>query len=77
MNIVEYKVKDLEGLHALPATALIEKLNTLECQITASFNGSLVNAKSPFGLIALGAKYGDTINFIAEGIDEERLSHIL
>jgi len=25
----------------------------------------------------LGAKYGDTINFIAEGIDEEMLSDIL
>ena len=77
MNIVEYKVKELEGLHALPATALIEKLNKLDCEITASFNGSLVNAKSPFGLIALGAKYGDTINFIAEGIDEEMLSDLL
>ena len=40
---------------------------------TASFNGSMVNAKSPFGLIALGTKYGDVINLIAEGDDEEKL----
>ncbi|MCR5580229.1 MAG: HPr family phosphocarrier protein [Pseudobutyrivibrio sp.] len=73
MKILEYKVNEKEGLHALPATEIIRKLNTLKCDITASFNGSMVNAKSPFGLIALGAKYGDVINLIAEGDDEEKL----
>ena len=57
MKTIYYLITEPEGLHALPATALI--------------------AKSPFGLMALGAHYGDTIVFTAKGPDEEKAQQFL
>ncbi len=71
MKIIEFTVTDQEGLHALPATALIEKLNKYKSKISASYNGYTVDAKSPFGLMSLGAKYGEKIIFTIEGEDED------
>lgn len=76
MKQYEYVVTEPEGLHALPATALVAKLNTYESEITASFNGKIVNAKSPFGLMSLGARCGDVIIFRATGFDEANLSNL-
>lgn len=74
---VNYEITEPEGLHALPATALIEKLNTLNCDVWASLNGQMIDAKSMFGLMSLGAKYQDVIEFTANGEDEELLRNIL
>ena len=77
MKIYDYKISEPEGLHALPATALVEKLNTLECTVFASLNDNMVDAKSMFGLMSLGAKCGDVIVFCANGVDEDKLEKIL
>ena len=74
---VNYEITEPEGLHALPATALIEKLNTLNCDVWASLNGQMIDAKSMFGLMSLGAKYQDVIEFTACGDDEDKLENIL
>lgn len=74
---VNYEITEPEGLHALPATALIEKLNTLNCDVWASLNGQMIDAKSMFGLMSLGAKYQDVIEFTANGEDEDLLRNIL
>ena len=77
MKTINYLITEPEGLHALPATALIAKLNTLDCEIEATLGNYTVNAKSPFGLMALGAHHGDTIIFKANGPDEDRVESIL
>ncbi|MBQ7148630.1 MAG: HPr family phosphocarrier protein [Pseudobutyrivibrio sp.] len=71
MRIIEYLVTEPEGLHALPAAALFEKINQYDCEITAQLGNHIVNAKSPFGLMALGARYGDVIIFRIDGQDED------
>ena len=71
MKIIKYVITEPEGLHARPATALVEKLNQYESEITASFGGNIVNAKSPFGLMSLGVKRGDMVVFRVSGPDED------
>ncbi len=77
MKTIYYLITEPEGLHALPATALIAKLNTFDCDIEATLGNYTVNAKSPFGLMALGAHYGDIIVFTAKGPDEEKVQQYL
>ena len=74
MRTFEYVITEPEGLHALPATALVEKLNKYASAIMASFNGNTVNAKSPFGLMSLGAHHGDVITFTIVGEDEDEVA---
>lgn len=71
MRTIEYLVTEPEGLHALPAAALFTKLNEYECEITAQLGDNIVNAKSPFGLMALGARLGDVVTFTCDGPDED------
>ena len=77
MKNIFYLITEPEGLHALPATALIAKINKLDCDIEATLGNYTVNAKSPFGLMALGAHCDDTIIFKAEGPEEDQLEPIL
>ena len=71
MRTIEYVVTEPEGLHALPATALVAKLNKYSSEIMATFGGNTVNSKSPFGLISLGARQGDVVVFTIIGEDED------
>lgn len=73
MRTLEYVITEPEGLHALPATALVEKLNKYSSEILATFNGKIVNAKSLFGLMSLGAQHGDVITFSIFGEDEDEV----
>ena len=73
MRTIEYKISEPEGLHALLATALISKLNQYTSQALATFGDNTVNAKSPFGLMSLGAHYGDVIRFTIIGDDEDQV----
>ena len=77
MKQIDYLITEPEGLHALPATALVEKLNKLDCQIIASLKGNAVDAKSMFGLMSLNARFGDKISFMANGKDEDYLASVL
>lgn len=73
MRQIEYKIAEPEGLHALPATAIVVALREYQSEITATFGGRTVDAKSPIGLLSLGAKYGDVVIFIADGTDENQV----
>ena len=59
------------GLHARPATFLIQKANEFNCSIWIEQNERRVNAKSLLGVLSLGVTQGTTINIIADGPDEE------
>ena len=74
---ISYEITEPEGLHSLPATTLVKQLNTLKSDILASCKGQMVDAKSMFGLMSLGAKYKDVIVFTANGEDEQKLFDIL
>ena len=58
------------GLHARPATFLIQKANEFRCSIWIEKDERRVNAKSLLGVLSLGVAKDTTINIIADGPDE-------
>ena len=58
------------GLHARPATFLIQKANEFKSTIWIEKDERRVNAKSLLGVLSLGVARDTTINIIAEGPDE-------
>ena len=58
------------GLHARPATFLIQKANEFKCTIWIEKDERRVNAKSLLGVLSLGVAKDAQINIIAEGADE-------
>ena len=58
------------GLHARPATFLIQKANEFKCSIWIEKDERRVNAKSLLGVLSLGVAKDTTINIIADGPDE-------
>jgi len=58
------------GLHARPATFLIQKANEFKCSIWIEKDERRVNAKSLLGVLSLGVAKDTNINIIADGPDE-------
>jgi len=58
------------GLHARPATFLIQKANEYRSSIWIEKDERRVNAKSLLGVLSLGVAQGATITIIADGSDE-------
>jgi phosphotransferase system HPr (HPr) family protein len=57
------------GLHARPATLFAQTAQKFNAEITVSFNGRTVNAKSLLNLLSLGIMQGATIAIHADGAD--------
>jgi phosphoenolpyruvate---glycerone phosphotransferase subunit DhaM len=57
------------GLHARPAALLAKALTGLDAVVTISFSDKQVDGRSVLGLMALGARGGDTIRLAAIGSD--------
>lgn len=65
-------VQDPVGLHARPATLLVQAANKYYSKITIkTSSGATGNVKSIINLLSLGVKQGDKFEVIAEGKDEE------
>lgn len=65
------KVKNRAGLHARPASLLVQLANTFKSKILIDKNGQTINGKSIMGVIQLGAPYDCALTLTAEGEDEE------
>ncbi len=69
------------GLHARPASVFSKTAKTFECKVKVKHGERTVNGKSAIHLITLNAKFGTTVDIIADGIDEseaiEALSKVL
>lgn len=79
-NLVESSVKvELEtGLQARPAAQFVQEANRYTAHLFLEKDGKRVNAKSIMGLMSLAITSGETINLIADGIDEEvALNHLV
>lgn len=67
----EILISNPQGLHARPATLLVQKATTFKSEVTLEYNGKSANAKSLIGVLSLGVNKGNTINLITNGTDEE------
>lgn len=60
------------GLHLRPAGNLCKEAIKYKSRITINFKGCSSNAKSVLGILAACVKFGDSIEIVCEGIDEEK-----
>jgi phosphocarrier protein len=72
-----YKVIEKTGIHARPATSLVQAASKFDAEVKLMHNGKLVNLKSIMGVMSCGIKYGDEIEIIVDGYDEvQALEHL-
>lgn len=66
----EFIIKNEQGIHARPATNLVQLANQFESELFLVYNGITVNLKSIMGVLSLGVIRGSLITIRANGIDE-------
>ncbi|MEQ6375566.1 phosphocarrier protein HPr [Bacillaceae bacterium S4-13-58] len=65
------KITSPDGVHARPATILVQKAGQFEAESNLEYNGKKVNLKSIMGVMALGIASGAEIKITSEGPDEQ------
>lgn len=68
----KFTITDDTGVHARPATLLVNKAGQYESEIEMHYNGKTVNLKSIMGVMSLGVPKGAEITVTADGSDEEQ-----
>ncbi|MEK3800070.1 phosphocarrier protein HPr [Peribacillus sp. FSL H8-0477] len=66
-----FKVIAETGIHARPATLLVQAAGKFDSDINLEFNGKKVNLKSIMGVMSLGIGKDAEITITAEGSDEQ------
>lgn len=64
-------ITDSTGVHARPATVLVNKAGNFSSDVTVEYNGKSVNLKSIMGVMSLGIPMDAEIKIVAEGADED------
>jgi phosphocarrier protein HPr len=59
------------GLHARPASQLVQIANRHRCEVQIVKDGTSVNAKSIMGVLTLAAARGSRLTVVCEGDDAE------
>lgn len=72
MQKYSYTIKDEQGIHARPAGELVKLAKAFNSEIKISKGLNTVDAKKIFGIMGLGVKKGDTVEFSFDGDDEEK-----
>ena len=63
------KIKNLQGLHARPASLFVKIANKYEAEVTVKKGGESVNGKSIMGLMTLAANRGSILEIKISGPD--------
>lgn len=67
----KFIIVDETGIHARPATLLVQTASKFDSDITLEFNGRNVNLKSIMGVMSLGVGKDAEIVIAAEGTDAD------
>lgn len=67
----EFTVVTDTGIHARPATLLVQEASKYSAEVQLEFDGKQVNAKSIMGVMSLGIAQNATFTIITDGNDEE------
>ncbi|MFC0270656.1 phosphocarrier protein HPr [Metabacillus herbersteinensis] len=65
-----FKVTADSGIHARPATVLVQAASKFDADVNLEYNGKTVNLKSIMGVMSLGIAKGSQIKISASGSDE-------
>lgn len=66
-----FTIIDQVGIHARPATTLVQTASKFNADIYLEYNGKIVNLKSIMGVMSLGIPKDAVIKITAQGADEE------
>lgn len=72
MKEFQHHIKDELGLHARPSGVIAKETQKYKSNVTLIFGEKKADAKRLLGVMTLGAKCGDAINFSIEGEDEDQ-----
>ena len=67
----DFTVTAETGIHARPATILVQTASKFTSDITLTYNGKSVNLKSIMGVMSLGVGQNADVTISAEGDDEK------
>lgn len=71
MESREFHIVAETGIHARPATLLVQAASKFASNVTLSYQGKDVNLKSIMGVMSLGVGQGADVTIKTEGDDEE------
>lgn len=60
------------GLHLRPAGTLAATVQRFAAEVRILYNGQTVDARSPLGILLLGANLGAVVTVVAHGEDADR-----
>ncbi|MRH44520.1 phosphocarrier protein HPr [Aquibacillus halophilus] len=66
-----FKVIDPLGIHARPATVLIQQANRFNSEIKLEYGKKVANLKSIMGVMSLAIEHGASFKLSVNGHDEE------
>lgn len=70
MESKSFLIIDETGIHARPATILVQTATKFESDIELEYNSKKVNLKSIMGVMSLGVGKGAEVTIYADGKDE-------
>ena len=73
----EIEIKNELGLHARPATLLVQLALQFDSDIILKKDGEEVNAKSMMGILMLAAGFGTRLELIVTGEDAEEAAEAI
>ncbi|GAA3609648.1 phosphocarrier protein HPr [Secundilactobacillus similis] len=66
-----FKITAETGIHARPATLLVQAASKYNADITLEYDGKSVNLKSIMGVMSLGVGQNTDVTIAADGDDEK------
>lgn len=70
MESINVVLKNETGLHARPASQLVNLVNQFECEILINKDDNIYNPRSMMSILSMDASQGTALQFTADGIDE-------
>lgn len=67
----EFHIIAETGIHARPATLLVQAASKFSSDVNLEYSGKSVNLKSIMGVMSLGVGQGADVTITAEGDDEK------
>lgn len=67
----KFTITDSAGLHARPASVVVQEATKFSSNLSIEFDGKTANLKSIMSVMALVVKANQEITIIAEGEDEK------
>jgi phosphocarrier protein HPr len=72
-----FKITSESGIHARPATVLVQAAGKFNSDVQLQYNGKSVNLKSIMGVMSLGIGQGAEVKIVAEGSDADEAISVL